>query len=208
MMIEALLFDLGKVLVDFDFELGMNRFAARTSLPAEEFKAIILEQTWVRRYEHGHISSVEYHRYLRDSGKLDMSIHEFHEAWSAVFLPDPIVPETLLARLKTRYPLILVSNTNESHAEFIARNYQVLDYFDHKIFSHEVGSMKPDRRIYEEAIAAAGKPPEALFFTDDRPENVESAAKLGINAHQFQSVAGLVDALRKHGVEIGDFVPA
>jgi hypothetical protein len=38
----------------------------------------------------------------------------------------------------------------------------VLDYFDHKVFSHEVGSMKPDRRIYDVAIAAAGKPPESL----------------------------------------------
>jgi putative hydrolase of the HAD superfamily len=208
MMIEALLFDLGKVLVDFDFELGMRRFNARTSLSPEEFKSIILEQTWVRRYEHGDISTADYHRYLREHGKLEMSIEEFHEAWSAVFLPGLIVPEQLLANLKRRYPLILVSNTNESHAEFIARNYRVLEYFDHTIFSHEVGSMKPDRRIYDAAIAAAGKPPEALFFTDDRPENVESAAKLGIRAHQFESVAGLVNALRNHGVNIGDFVPA
>src|SRR5688572_1682528 len=117
MMIEALLFDLGKVLVDFDFELGMKRFIARTPLPPEEFKAIVLEQSWVRRYEHGNISSVEYHRYLRDNGKLEMSIEEFHEAWSAVFLPELIVPERLLARLKARYPMILVSNINESHAE-------------------------------------------------------------------------------------------
>jgi HAD superfamily hydrolase (TIGR01509 family) len=101
-----------------------------------------------------------------------------------------------------------VSNTNESHAEFIARNYRVLDYFDHKIFSHEVGSMKPDRRIYDAAIAAAALPPEALFFTDDRPENVESAARLGIRAHQFKTVSGLVNSLRNHGVELGDFVPA
>jgi putative hydrolase of the HAD superfamily len=208
MMIEALLFDLGKVLVDFDFDLGMRRFIARTSLAPEEFKSIILEQTWVRRYEHGDISSADYHRYLREKGKLEMSIQEFHEAWSAVFLPGLIVPEQLLANLKERYPLILVSNTNESHADFIARNYRVLEYFDHTIFSHEVGSMKPDRRIYDAAIAAAGKPPEALFFTDDRPENIESAAKLGIRAHQFQSVAELVNALRNHGVNIGDFVPA
>ncbi|HET9217485.1 MAG TPA: HAD family phosphatase [Terriglobia bacterium] len=208
MMIEALLFDLGKVLIDFNFELGMNRFLARTPLPAEEFKAILQEQNWVRKYEHGHISSAEYHRYLRNHGKLDMSIEEFHEAWSAVFLPELIVPESLLARLKTRYPLILVSNTNESHAEFIARKYRVLDYFDHKIFSHEVGSMKPDRQIYDAAIAAAARPPEALFFADDRPENVESAARLGIHAHQFETVSGLVNAMRNHGVELGDFVPA
>jgi len=208
MNIEALLFDLGKVLVDFDFDLGMKRFAARTSLSPEEFKAIILDQTWVRRYEHGEISTTEFHRYLREHGKLEMSILEFHEAWASVFLPGLIVPEKLLANLKARYPLILVSNTNEAHVEFVAKNYGVLDYFDHKIFSHEVGSMKPDRKIYDAAIAVAGKPAEALFFTDDREENIESAAKLGIRAHQFHSVLNLVKALRNNGVEIGDFVPA
>lgn len=208
MVIEALLFDLGKVLVDFDFELGMQRFASKTSLTREEFETVILAQDWVRRYEHGDISSQDYLRYLRDHGKLEMSLDEFHDAWSSVFLPDLIVPEELLASLKTRYPLILVSNTNESHANFVARSYRVLDYFDHKIFSHEVGAMKPDRRIYDAAIAVSGKPPEALFFTDDREENVESASKLGIRAHQFRSVEGLLNALRNHGVELGDFVPA
>jgi HAD superfamily hydrolase (TIGR01509 family) len=208
MTIEALLFDLGKVLVDFDFDLGMKRFGVRTSLSAEEFKSIILDPNWVRRYEHGEISSGEYHGYLRDAGKLEMSLDEFHEAWSSVFLPGLIVPEELLANLKARYPLILVSNTNESHADFVARNYPVLDYFDHKIFSHEVGSMKPDRKIYDAAIAASGKPPEALFFTDDREENIESAAKLGIRAHQFHSVLKLVKALQNNGVQIGDFVPS
>ena len=208
MKIEALLFDLGKVLVDFDFDLGIKRFAARTPLSLDQFKSIVLEQNWVRQYEHGQISSADYHRYLIDHGKLDMTIDEFHDAWSSVFLPGLIVPERLLATLKARYPLILVSNTNESHADFITRNYNVLDYFDHKIFSHEVGSMKPDRRIYDAAIKVSGKAPEALFFTDDRPENIESAARLGIRAHQFQSVAELVNALRNHGVEIGDFVPA
>jgi glucose-1-phosphatase len=208
MIIEALLFDLGKVLIDFDFDLGMKRFGDRTPLSAEEFKSIIFDPTWVGRYEHGQISTADYHRYLRGSGKLEMSIEEFHEAWSSVFLPGLIVPEKLLANLKARYPLILVSNTNESHAAFIARNYTVLEYFDHKIFSHEVGSMKPDRRIYDAAIAASGKPPEALFFTDDREENIESAAALGIRTHQFHSVLKLVKALQSNGVEIGDFVPA
>ena len=208
MIIEALLFDLGKVLIDFDFDLGMKRFGARTPLSAEEFRSIILHPTWVGRYEHGQISTADYHRYLRDSGKLEMSIEEFHEAWSSVFLPGLIVPEKLLANLKARYPLILVSNTNESHAAFVARNYTVLEYFDQKIFSHEVGSMKPDRRIYDAAIAASGKPPEALFFTDDREENIESAAALGIRTHQFHSVLKLVKALQSNGVEIGDFVPA
>jgi len=200
--IEALLFDLGKVLIDLDFDLGMERLAARCDLPRERFEEVLLDDKWIRRYECGEISTAEYHHYLRKHGRLQMELAEFHESWSAIFLPGLIVPERLLARLKQRYPLILVSNTNECHAAYIAKNYPVFDYFDVNIFSHEVGSLKPDREIYEAAIAAAGKPAEALFFTDDRKENVRAARQFGIQAHQFISVPRLVDALERHGVDV------
>jgi putative hydrolase of the HAD superfamily len=205
MPIEALLFDLGKVLVDFNFELGMRHFAARSPLSPAAFEQVVMDRVWLQKYETGAIGTVEYHRYLCEEGGLEMSIEEFHDAWSAVFLPDLIVPETLLAALKQRYPLILVSNINESHATFISAKYSVFEYFDHRILSHEVGAMKPDRRIYDVAIAAAGKPPESLFFTDDRPENIESASKLGIQAHQFRSLGGLLAALKRCGVDTCGF---
>jgi putative hydrolase of the HAD superfamily len=206
--IQALLFDLGKVLIDFDFELGMRHFAARSSLSRAEFEQVIWDKHWIRRYEQGEISTAEYHQHLCERGKLQMRLDEFRESWSSVFLPDLIVPERLLGILRERYPMILVSNTNEIHADYISRHYNVLNYFTHRIFSHEVGSLKPDRKIYNAAIAASGFPPDALFFTDDRPENIEAALDLGIRAHQFHNVAGLVKALKDHGVNIGDFVPA
>jgi putative hydrolase of the HAD superfamily len=204
-MIEALLFDLGKVLVDFDFELGMRKFVAKTTLSREEFERVIWDKHWIRRYERGEISTAAYHGHLCESGMLSMTLEEFQEAWSAVFLPDLILPELLLMDLKQRYPLILVSNINEVHAAFIARQYSVFDHFGHRILSYEVGSLKPDSRIYQEAIRVSGKKPEALFFTDDREENIEAALELGIRAHLFRSQSGLVQALREHGVEVGDF---
>lgn len=205
MPIEAVMFDLGKVLIDFDFELGMRHFAPRSTLSPDAFQQVIFDRVWLERYESGVISTKEYHRYLREVGELEMSLEEFHNAWSAVFLPEPIVPESLLAYLRERYPLILVSNTNESHASHIAARYSVFDHFDHRILSHEVGAVKPDRKIYDAAIAAAGKPAGSLFFTDDREENVESALKLGIRAHQFRSLGGLITALKECGVDTGSF---
>jgi len=205
--IEALLFDLGKVVVDFNFELGMQRLVHRCGLPAEEFKRVIFDEAWIQPYERGEISTAEYHRYLCDAGQLRMDLAEFNESWSAVFLPDLLVPEKLIADLHRRYPLILVSNTNESHVDFIARKYSVFQHFDVKIFSHIVGSLKPERKIYEAAIAASGHPPQALFFTDDREENVKGARDLGIRAHQFTTVENLVEALRaRSGSEWGSGV--
>jgi glucose-1-phosphatase len=205
--IEALLFDLGKVVVDFDFDLGMQRFASRSGLTPEDFKRVLFDAAWLPRYERGEISSAQYHRHLCESGKLQMGLQEFHESWSSVFLPNLLLPEALIAGLSERYPLILVSNTNESHVSFIERNYSFLQYFDVKIFSHIVGSLKPDRRIYDAAISAAGHPPEALFFTDDREENIQGARELGIHAHQFTNSSNLIEALREHGVVV-DVRPA
>jgi putative hydrolase of the HAD superfamily len=199
--IEALLFDLGKVIIDFNFELGMQRLAANCGLSRVEFEQVIWSKNWIRRYERGEISTADYHKYLCETGRLQMKLEEFRESWSSVFLPELIVSEALLAELKRNYPLILVSNTNEAHVEFIGSRYKVFDYFEHKIFSHEVGSLKPDRKIYDAAIAAAGKPPAALFFTDDREENIAAARQIGIHAHRFVSESDLIEALRAHGVE-------
>jgi len=179
---------------------------ARTPLSRQEFEQVVLNRG--REYESGDISTSAFYDYVRKNGKLEMNLQEFCDAWNSVFLPGLVVPERLLSNLRERYPLILVSNTNESHIEHIARNYPVLQYFNHIILSHEVRSMKPDRKIYDAAIAAAGVSAESLFFTDDRVENIVSAVELGIRAHQFHSVEGLVKALQDNGVRVGDFVPS
>jgi glucose-1-phosphatase len=204
--IEAILFDLGKVLVDFDFERGLQKLHAASTLSRDEFEEILWDEKCARRYERGELSTTDFHAYLRDAASLEMDLEAFRETWSSVFLPDPIVSEELLAALKRKYPLILVSNTNEAHIDFVRANYRVLDYFDHLVLSYEVGSLKPDRGIFDRAIQVAGRPAEALFFTDDREENIAAARELGIHAYQFNSESKLLDALQRAGVEIADFV--
>ena len=177
-----------------------------STISRERFEDLLWDESWVRRYERGEITLNEFHNYLCDSAQLRMEFAEFCRTWTSIFIPGLIVQEQLLASLKKNYPLILVSNTNQAHVEFIRDNYPVFQYFDHLIFSHEVGSLKPDSRIFKAAIAASGHPPEALFFADDRAENVVAARRLGIRAHQFVSEEKLVEALLEAGVEIRDFV--
>jgi FMN phosphatase YigB (HAD superfamily) len=199
--IDALLFDLGKVLVDFNFQTGVDALHACCSIPRDRFEQVLWD-AWIRRYESGEISTAEFHDHLCEAANLNMPLREFCRTWSSVFLPGLLVSEELLASLKRTYPLILVSNTNEAHIEFIRSNYRVLDYFDHQILSYEVGSLKPDCKIFEYAIQAAGLPPESLFFTDDREENILAARQLGMCAHQFSGEAKLIEALQAAGVEI------
>jgi HAD superfamily hydrolase (TIGR01509 family) len=204
--IDALLFDLGKVLIDFNFETGVQALHAACSISRDRLEAVLWDKTWIRAYERGEISTTQFHDYLCQSASLKMTMPEFCQTWSSVFLPDPLVSQDLLRALKQKYPLILVSNTNEAHIDFIRSRYNVLDYFDHHILSYKVGSLKPDRKIFEHAIAASGCSADALFFTDDREENILAARDLGIHAHQFTSESKLIEALQEAGVEIGDFV--
>jgi putative hydrolase of the HAD superfamily len=204
--IDAILFDLGKVLIDFNFETGLQALHAACSISRDKLEDVLWDEACIRRYERGEISTAEFHNYLCQSATLKMTMPDFCRTWSSVFLPDPIVSEDLLRGLKRKYPLILVSNTNEAHIEYVRSNYRVLDYFDHCILSYQVGSLKPDRKIFEHAIKASGCSPESLFFTDDRGENIEMAGKLGIKAHQFTSESRLIAALQEAGIEITDFV--
>ena len=202
MKIEAILFDLGKVLVDFNFETGLQALHSACSISRSRLEDVLWDENCIRRYERGEISTSEFHTYLRETADLKMDLDGFCRTWSSVFLPDLIVSEQLLAALKRNYPLILVSNTNELHIDFVRSNYRVLDYFDHYVLSYEVGALKPERKIFEHAIAVSGRRAESLFFTDDREENIAAATQLGINSHQFTTVPELVAALQQVGVEV------
>src|SRR5262245_28457160 len=81
--IEALLFDLGKVLVDLDFAAARDRMASRCELPREQFEQVLRDDSWNRRYECGHISTADYYNHLCEHGGLQMELEEFHESWSS-----------------------------------------------------------------------------------------------------------------------------
>jgi glucose-1-phosphatase len=200
--IQAILFDLGKVLVDFNFESGVQALHAACSISRNQFEEVLWDENCIRRYERGEISTVEFHAYLRDTAALSMDFEGFCRTWSSVFLPGLLVSENLLAALGRKYPLILVSNTNQVHIEYVRSNYSLLDHFTHHVLSYEVGALKPDRKIFERAIRLSGQPAEALFYTDDREENIEAAGSLGMHAHRFRTEAGLISALRGAGVEV------
>jgi len=202
------LFDLGKVLIDFNFETGVQALHASCSISRDRFEEVLWDETWIRRYERGEISTGEFHSYLCETAALKMDLIGFRDVWSSVFLPGLLVSEDLLGALKKRYPLILVSNTNEAHFEFIRSRYPVVEFFDEHVLSYEVGSLKPDRKIFEQAIRVSGCAPEALFFTDDREENILAARELGIRAHQFRTERKLIEALQEAGVEISDSIRA
>ncbi len=199
-MIRSLIFDLGRVIVPFDFRRGYERMSQRCGLPPEEVRARLKADGMVRDFESGRMDCREFHRRVAQLLECDVDYGEFREIWFSIFLPETLVPDSLLEQLHARYRMVLLSNTNSMHFEMIRERYPILRHFDAFVLSYEAGAMKPDPRIYDAAVRAAGCSPQECFFTDDIPEYVEGARQMGIDAVLFEGAEKLEQELRARGV--------
>ena len=133
--------------------------------------------------------------------EVDLSYDRFCEIWSSVFLPDTLIPESMVESIRKRYRTVLLSNTNPIHFDMLSATYPILRHFDAYVLSHEVKAMKPLPAIYAKAIEEARCPAANCFFTDDVAEYVEGARQAGIDAVQFENCEQLTRELRSRGVE-------
>ena len=199
-MIRTIIFDMGKVLIPFDFTRGYQALEAHTPLTAEEIPRELSKSDLVNRLESGRIEPLDFFDELRATLKADLTYEQFRQIWSCIFLPHTLIPEEFIAQLKPRYRVMVLSNTNAIHIEMLQENYAILKQFDHLVFSHVVGAMKPEPKIYQSAIDNANCLASECFFTDDIPAYVEGARKAGINAEQFLGFEKLQEDLKRHGV--------
>ena len=199
-MIKAVIFDLGRVIVPFDFMRGYAKLAPLCGIPAAEIPARLATTDLVQRYESGGIESRDFVRELSRHLNFETTYEGFCDIWTSIFLPETLVSDALLEGIARNYRLVLLSNTNAIHFEMVRANYSLLRHFHAFVLSHEVGAMKPLPLIYQRAVEAAGCRPEECFFTDDIPAYVEGARAYGIDAVQFESEEQIERELRRRGV--------
>ena len=199
-MIRALLFDLGDVIVGLDFPRAYRAAARLTGHSVEQIPQLISEAGLANVYEHGRITSREFHEKFSAAIGLHVSFEEFRVLWGDMFESGTLLPESLLEQLHQDYRMLIVSNTNELHFKWIVEHYSVVRHFDDCVLSYQVGSMKPHTAIFREAVRRAECHPRECFFTDDKAENISAAAELGIDAVQFIGAAALEDQLRQRGI--------
>jgi len=199
-MIKAVIFDLGKVLIPFDFRRGYQGLEKACSLAAEEIRSRLTATDLVHRFETGLVESADFVAQLSGMLELRLSYDQFCEIWSSIFLPDPLIPESLLAGLGRRYRLLLLSNTNAIHYTMLERTYPLLRHFHDTVLSYRVRAMKPAPAIYREAIARAGCRPEECFYTDDIADYVDAGRREGMDAVQFESRQQIEHELLARGI--------
>ncbi|WP_321471008.1 HAD family phosphatase [uncultured Paludibaculum sp.] len=199
-MIRTVIFDLGRVLVPFDFQRGYLAMSEHCGLPPEEVRARLGRDGLVPGFESGEFDGPEFVRRVAELMETQISYERFSEIWSSVFLPHTLIPESMVEAIRRNYRTVLLSNTNPIHFDMLSDTYPILKHFDAYVLSHEVKAMKPLPRIYEVAIQQAQCAPGECFFTDDVAEYVEGAKRAGIDAVQFQDHAQIEAELRARGV--------
>ena len=199
-MIKTIFFDLGNVIIPFDFRLAYGRLQMLCNYPVTEIPQRMRGTDLVSRFESGLIGPEQFVKEFSAVLELRVNYDEFCDLWTSVFLPEPLIQESLLANLKRRHRLMILSNTNPIHFHMIRENYPLLGQFDHCVLSYEVGALKPSEKIFAAAVARADCAASECFFTDDLAVNVEAARQHGLDAVQFLSAAQLEDELRARGL--------
>jgi glucose-1-phosphatase len=199
-MIKTVIFDLGRVIIPFDFSRGYRGMEEVCPHPETEIRARLAATDLGVRFESGLIGPRDFVSELSSLLDLRVTYEQFCRIWSSIFLPNPLLPDEFLAALRRNYRLLLLSNTNAIHFEMILETYPLLRHFDQYILSYKVQAMKPDPRIYHAAVDAAGCAPAECFFTDDIPAYVEGARAVGIDAVQFQSCEQVQAEMQARGI--------
>ena len=199
-MIKTVIFDLGKVIIPFDFKRGYQGLEKVSGIPAAEIPKRIAATDLVKRFETGLLEPKDFVDQLSGVLNLHISYDQFCEIWSSIFLPDPLIPESMLEGIGKRYGLLLLSNTNAIHFQMLEQTYPLFRHFHDRILSYRVRAMKPSPVIYREALARAGCAAHECFYADDIAEFVDAAKREGIDAVQFASCAQTQAELKARGV--------
>ena len=200
---QAVLFDLGKVLVDYDWMHTVDRIAREFG--ANDSSAL---REWLEasggaceQYGRGRIEDDAFLEAMqrRFDATRQSTPTRLRALWCDMFQPMPGALEVVDA-LRGSVHLGLVSNTNAMHFEWLDRRLRLRSRFDGLTLSHRIGSLKPEPAMYEHALAAAACDPVQAVFVDDLPENVAAACKLGLHGIVFVSVPRLRADLAASGL--------
>ncbi len=172
----VVVFDLGKVLVDFDYSIAARRIAAQSQKPLAEIKVLIEQSRFIIDYETGRVTRQEFYERVREATGFGGTLGEFSGFFADIFSEIPLMIELHASLRRRGMPTWIFSNTNDLAVEHIRKNFPFFQNFDGYILSYEVGAMKPDAKIYEALEKITGRHGTDILYLDDRAENVAGGA--------------------------------
>ena len=198
--IKAVLFDLGKVIVHFNFDPAFKRLSKASGVPVREIEDFFVSSGLEVPYDGGKISSRQFHQEIQKGLKHSISFEKFKKIWNEIFTPITGVIR-IIQRLHGKKRLVLISNTNEMHFAYIRKKYPVIKKFNKLLLSYEEKMRKPDERFYAKAAKACLAKPQEILYIDDRLDFTQAADELGFHTFTFAgNVSKLEARMKKLGV--------
>ncbi|MBT9596193.1 MAG: HAD-IA family hydrolase [Vitreoscilla sp.] len=185
----TLLFDFGRVLVDFDFGHAFAAWARADSAETSRLQAAFVQDEEYCAHERGEITWPQYADHLRRRLSLKLDDSELLNGWNAIFTRPVAGIEAKIALLTPNHRLFVLSNTNAAHYDFWSSHYSdLLRPFKQLLCSHALGARKPELAVYLRALEAMNCDASDVLFFDDVEVNVEGAKRAGIDSRVFRTV--------------------
>jgi HAD superfamily hydrolase (TIGR01509 family) len=198
----AVVFDLGKVLLDFDYGPVVRHVAARSRVTLEAMHELLLVSPLLGEYERGELTSHTFHQRIVDATGYSEGYEAFAALFADIFAEIPPMVRLNAELRELGVPTYIFSNTNDLAIQHVRRNFPFFADFTGYVLSYEHGSMKPDAALYAVVERMTGRSGADLMYLDDRPENHAAGLARGWQAvlHEDPAVsraqvvaAGLLD---------------
>ncbi len=197
---EVVVFDLGKVLVDFDYGIMARNFARHCKMVPEEIQKFIDHSPLLFRYETGSITKKEFFETVCAETGFCGALDEFSTIFSDIFSPMDSMIELHQQLRQRKIPTYIFSNTNELAIAHIRKTFPFFQNFTDYVFSYEHGAMKPQAKLYEVVERVTGKSGEEILYIDDRMENIEAGKIRGWQTIVQENPTKTIELVKKSGV--------
>lgn len=202
--LEALLFDVGGVLVDVDFRNAFESWARCAGVSAASIAARFKVTAEYEAHERGELNGTQYFASLRRLLGIDIPDQAFETGWNAIFRGTYPGAAELIAQLATHTPVYLFSNTNALHyACWRALYPQIITPVSKVFCSQEIGLRKPSVASFEKVCASIGAAPARIAFFDDLAANIAGAQQAGLRSFHVGSAHHLRETV-EHALQDAD----
>ena len=191
------IFDLGKVLLDFDFAIAAKELARYSPQEEEQILESINQSPLLHTFERGDWSEAQFFQKLSVECRLEASLEELKKGFAEIFTPVPSMVEFMESLKERGIPVMVFSNTNVTAVDYIRAAFPFFERFDAYCLSYEHGCMKPDTTLYGVAQWMTRCTPGNLLFLDDRAENVHAARQMGWNAIHHQAPEDSIEGVNQ-----------
>jgi FMN phosphatase YigB (HAD superfamily) len=195
---EALLFDLGGVLVNIDFDEALCAWVRYSQLTLEELRQEFRMDEPYAEHERGERDAASYFQHLRTNLRLDATDAQIARGWNAIFLAEISATLRVVERISTVMPCYAFTNSNPTHqVAWMAQYPRVVNAFEQVFVSSQLGVRKPEARAFEAIAARTGIKSSRMMFFDDTYENIVGATDVGLSAVHVSSPEDVMNALRE-----------